>query len=135
MIRTALLWFALTVAAGALILTVKVTGWWPELWQMRIPHIEAGLMGWFLLLVMGTAWWILPRKVWKEHQRGHPAWAWSAYVLLNGGMISIMLNFTGSLIASIGVATYFGAIICFIVGIWPRVISVKDELRKRASTG
>ena len=128
MIRTALIWLVLTVTAGALLLTVKTTGWWPEGWTMRAPHIEAGLVGWFLLLIMGVAWWMLPRIPWWHYRRGHPVLAWSAYSLLNAGMVLIMLNPAAVILGRIGVVLYVVAIISFVAGIWPRAVSLREKL-------
>lgn len=130
MIRTSLIWLVLTVTAGAVLLTVKATGWWPEGWDMRMPHIEAGLVGWFLMLIMGVAWWMLPRIPWQHHRRGHPLWAWGAYALLNLGMILLMASPGGSVISGAGSGMYIAATGAFAVGIWPRITSLREKLEK-----
>lgn len=130
-IRIALIWLVITAIAGAMMLTTKATGWQPRMWQMRMPHIEAGLVGWFLLLIKGVAWYMLPRRITHDHPRGHPALAWSSLILINLGMILTMILPPGTFGAISGTIFYVVAIICFVIAIWPRVASTEMLFGKR----
>jgi len=52
-------------------------------WAFRTTHVHLGVLGFFFSLVMGVAFWMMPRPggLRQEHQEA------AAFVLLNAGLI------------------------------------------------
>lgn len=82
-IRAALLYLALGFTIGALILWNKGAPLHPQLWRLLPAHIDFLLFGWTVQLILGVAYWILPRF---QRRRGNPSLAWLAFALLNLGV-------------------------------------------------
>ena len=85
LIRAALLYLLFGFTFGALILIQKGTNLFPTTWRLLPLHIEFLLFGWTLQLIMGTAFWILPRFK-LGAPRGSEGLVWAAYALLNTGI-------------------------------------------------
>jgi hypothetical protein len=89
-VRTALLHLAAGFTVGGLLLWHKGLPLHPALWRLLPAHIELLLLGWTLNLALGVAYWILPR-----YKAGPPRGAdwpvWLAYLLLNGGIVTVCL--------------------------------------------
>ena len=82
-IRAALLYLAVGVTVGSLLLGHKGLPFYPWLWRLLPLHVEFLLFGWTVQLVMGVAFWIFPR-FWRS--RGNALPAWIAFGLLNVGV-------------------------------------------------
>ena len=87
-IRTALVYLGLGFTWGALMLSQKGVPLDTAVWRMLPMHIEFVLAGWTMQLAMGVAFWILPRFS-RGSARGNESLAWTAYVLLNVGVLSV----------------------------------------------
>ena len=122
-IRTSMFYLAFGFTLGGLLLFNKGIPVNPLIWSLLPAHIEAVLIGWTVLLVMGMAFWILPRFP-KPHVRGNEYLAWGALILINGGIWSLILGsyqsdaawFTlgGRVLEAVG-------ILAFVLHAWPRV--------------
>ena len=88
MIRTALLYLGLGFTWGALMLYQKGAPLEPGLLRLLPLHIEFVLVGWTVQLAMGIAFWILPRFA-RGAVRGNEGLVRVAYILLNGGVLSV----------------------------------------------
>lgn len=88
--RTALVHLVAGFTLGALLLSHKGVPLHPALWQLLPAHIELLLLGWTLNLVLGVAYWILPRYK-TGPRRGSEGPVWLAYGLLNGGIAAVCL--------------------------------------------
>jgi len=122
-IRASLIYFAIGITIGALILIEKGTAWDPQLWRLLPVHIELVLLGWMLQLVMGVAYWILPRSG-LPPVRKRPALATAAFVLLNLGIllhVYDILLVSGNTLLFISRLLELIALLAFLVHIWPRV--------------
>jgi len=122
-IRSALIYLALGFTLGGLLLANK--GWplasW--MWSLLPSHIEFVMIGWTLQLVMGVAFWILPRFS-REPRRGNMPLAWASYGLLNVGIalsigITLFPGVTG--LALLARLAQVGAVLAFAIHAWPRV--------------
>ncbi|MCB9136616.1 MAG: hypothetical protein H6636_14420 [Anaerolineales bacterium] len=122
-IRSALIYLLFGFTLGAFILTEKGTALIPTAWQLLPAHIEALLFGWTIQLILGTAFWILPRFP-QEPKRGNEKVIWGVYILLNLGILLVavgsfflihsLLFFAGRLLE--------GCAVClFVIAISPRV--------------
>lgn len=129
-IRAALIYFCAGISLGSLLLLQKALPLDARLWLLRPVHIETMLTGWTIQLVMGVAYWMFPRFA-QSPRRGHPAWPWLAFVLLNAGILMIIL---GTYFPSIvpaplaGRALQFAAVACFAWHLLPRVRAFGDSL-------
>ena len=120
-IRSALVYLALGVTCGALLLANKGVSLSPLVWRLLPVHIEFLLMGWILQLIMGVGFWILPRF---HSARGNVRAAWLAYVLLNMGVLLAGLGPTlgaSQFVALLGRSAEAGAALAFALHAWPRV--------------
>jgi len=124
-IRTALLHLVVGFTLGALILVQKGTSVLPAAWRLLPAHIEILVFGWTVQLIVGTAFWILPRHA-KAQKRGNEGLVWLAYGLLNAGILLAVFSpllpgsgwvlLTGRLAEALGLGA-------FAANAWPRVKS------------
>ncbi len=84
-VRLSLLYLALGFSLGALLLFHKGIPFAPILWAFLPLHIESLMAGWTLQLVIGVAFWILPRFA-SPPKRGNEKLAWLSVIFLNGGI-------------------------------------------------
>jgi hypothetical protein len=119
-VRISLLYLAFGFTLGALMLWHKAYPLHPLLWRVLPMHMEILLVGWFVNLALGVAFWILPR--WQT-QRGDVRPAWAALVLLNLGVWLVALapwiggngaTLAGRTLEALGAAA-------FALHAWPRV--------------
>ena len=125
LIRAALLYLLLGFTIGALILIQKGTNLFPEVWQLLPLHIETLLFGWTLQLIMGTAFWILPRFA-QEPKRGNEKLVGGAFVLLNLGLgfvVGSVVFPDASWLFFLGRLAELAGVGAFVVNAWPRVKS------------
>lgn len=123
MIRAALLYLLTGFSFGGLLLINKGIPLNPGLWSLLPAHIEFLLMGWTFQLVMGMAFWILPRFS-RGPKRGNVALAWTSFGLLNLGVLILGI---GPLIENSPSLTFIGrfaeilAALTFFFHAWPRI--------------
>lgn len=120
-VRAALLYLALGFTLGGLMLGNKGLPLSPLFWRLLPAHIECLLMGWTVQLMMGVAFWILPRF---QGQRGNEKPAWAAFFLLNAGVL--LAGFGPTLALSgwtmvAGRAAEVAAVAAFAIHAWPRI--------------
>jgi hypothetical protein len=122
-LRLALLYFMTGFTLGALMLANKGLGFNPALWSLLQAHIDFLLWGWTLQLLIGVAFWILPRFS-KAPRRGNVKLAWTAVILLNAGIwidgvSPFLLHF--SYLNLLGRGLLILAAMAFTLHAWPRV--------------
>jgi hypothetical protein len=121
-IRAALVYLVLGFTLGALLLVNKAIGFSAGIWRWLPVHLEILLVGWFVQLVMGVAYWIFPRFGMTRVARGRESLAWLALVLVNVG---VWLAASGWLAANsaamvAGRAAELAAAVLLAVNIWSR---------------
>lgn len=84
-IRTALIYLSLGFTFGGLMLFNKGISIMPAVWSLLPAHIEFLLIGWTIQLMLGVAFWILPRFS-HGPARGREEIAWISYFLINAGI-------------------------------------------------
>ncbi len=122
-IRSSFLYMVAGLAAGTVLLVHKGLGLNPQLWRLLPLHIEFLLLGWMLQLVLGVAYWILPRFP-DPPVRGRVRTAWTAFTLLNAGVLLAGLAPTlaaGTTLRAAGRALELGAALAFAFHAWPRI--------------
>jgi cbb3-type cytochrome oxidase subunit 1 len=86
LVRSALVFLAAGLTVGAAILAGRGLGGGPWLARLIPLHAEFLLVGWTVQLVLGVAYWILPRLP-AGAERGNPALGWVSYWVLNAGVL------------------------------------------------
>lgn len=122
-IRASLLYFMLGSTFGGLLLWNKGIPLEPAIWSLRPLHVEFMLFGWMLQLVIGVAYWILPRHT-SEPKRGHPLGAWGSLLMLNLGILLVGLSGCTRLAAGgvvLGRFLELGGALGFALNAWPRI--------------
>ncbi len=122
-IRAALSYLVAGFALGALLLIDKAFGVHPRTWSWLPAHIEFLLLGFMLQLVMGVAYWILPRFR-NPPVRGRSDAAWVALALLNAGVFTVSLSAPlglPPLVSLLGRCSEAGSALAFALHAWPRV--------------
>jgi hypothetical protein len=130
-IRTALAWFAIGFVWAAVIMLIKVADR-TELRQAFITgHAHILLVGFFVNIVMGVAFWMFPRP--PDRKLNEPA-AVVAYALLNIGLVMRLAvewahaeyggQLYGAILGTSGVLQALGGLL-FLAVIWPRVRAVR----------
>lgn len=84
-IRAALVYLLLGFTFGALMLANKGIPFAPWLWNLLPSHVDFLLVGWTAQLILGVAFWILPR--FSGGSRGNVRLAAAAILLLNAGVL------------------------------------------------
>lgn len=122
-IRASLLYLLIGFTFGSLLLFNKGLPLHPLIWGLLAAHIETLLFGWTVLLVMGMAFWILPRFP-KPPVRGNENLAWGAFILVNMGIVCLALGSFlsgGAWLTLAGRAVEAVGVLAFAAHAWPRV--------------
>ncbi len=128
-VRASLIYFALGFTLGAILLSNKGLAFYPPTWRLLPIHIEILMMGWFVQLAAGVAFWILPRLS-GSAPRGNERLVWLSFWLVNLGIGLVILEaiisvpallISGRLVELIGV-------LAFVAGSWKRVKGFKGKL-------
>ena len=122
MIRTALIYLAVGFFIGGLMLFNKAVLLDGAIFRLPPIHVDLLMFGWTMQLIMGTAFWILPRFE-KPPKYGRVVLVRAAFVLLNAGVMTAVIgqwiNQAGIIL--IGRVILLVAVLCFVVHIAPRV--------------
>jgi hypothetical protein len=122
LVRAALVHLILGFTLGALLLVNKATGLTAAIWRWLPVHLEILLVGWFVQLVMGVAYWIFPRFGMTRAARGREGLAWLALVLVNAGVWLAAIGWVESVsaIMVVGRMAELAAAGVLAVNIWSR---------------
>lgn len=121
-IRTALVYLLVGSTFGGLILANKGIPFLPILWVLLPIHIEVLFSGWMMELVMGVAFWILPRFS-SGAPRGNEWFSWLSYICLNGGILLLAIETfkSNGWMAPVGKSLIWVAALFFLAGNWKRI--------------
>ena len=89
MIRLSLVYLLISVLLGGLIIIHKAIDLHPMLWSLLPVHFELAIWGWLVQFVMGTAYWMFPKKL-EGQRRGPTKPAWAMIVLFNSGLFLLV---------------------------------------------
>ncbi len=119
-IRLACVYFGVGITAGALMLANKGVAFLPHAGRWLPVHFHVMLFGWTIQLVIGVAYWILP-KFRGGTSRGNDALAIAALVLVNmGTLVGCAASLFGA-VATVAFGIQAAAAVCFALHVWPRV--------------
>jgi hypothetical protein len=128
-LRGGLLYLAIGVIPGGLILLQKGTGWFPTLWVLLPAHTYLVLIGGLSQCTLGVCYWIFPRFG-GGASRGNTTLAWCSYITLNAALGLVVLHPLLQVLygdgaahvafASAGTLQVLAAL-TFVWHIWPRI--------------
>jgi cbb3-type cytochrome oxidase subunit 1 len=135
-IRAALIHLMIGFLMGGLLLTQKGVPIGVWVWRLRPAHIDLMILGWTLQLIMGVAFFALPRFSPPASRYGATALGWWSLILLNSGLVISAITET-LVIRLIGKAAIGLAISCYLLMIWPRVkpLSISSSSTKTQDKG
>lgn len=129
LIRAGLVYLVLTGVLGVLFFMTPTLAV-----AFRTTHIHLGVLGFFLSMVMGVAYWLMPRPGGVRQERSE---AWTFY-LLNSGLVLRTIaeplqrlggpDWLGEVSIGAGVLL-LSAIVVFVVAMWARV-KTAEEIRR-----
>jgi len=76
----------------------------------------------------------------KEESFQNQKWSWLTYILLNSGLILRLISepmilqseaYFWKVLLTISAVLQFVAVICYVIEIWPRVLSIKQRRKKK----
>lgn len=131
-IKIGLLYFAVGLMMGAMLLAQPVMGWSPSLHVLRPVYLHFLFIGWVTQLIMGVGYWMFPKQS-KEKPRGSEWLGWAVLILLNVGMVFRAIGEPMMLLApqaGLGwmVAT---ASTCLLLAGWGFIINTWGRIKER----
>ncbi len=135
MIRAALIDMGIGFLFGALILWHKGSPIAPWIWRLLNLHIELMIFGWTMQIIMGTAFFVLPRFGYQKKRYGAERLGWLSFYLLNFGILTTAISywFAAVELALFGRVLTITAVVAYVVMIWPRVKPFAIEASSRLS--
>lgn len=127
MIRLSLLYLLISASIGGLILSHKAIDIHPMIWGLLPFHYELAVWGWLVQFVMGTAYWMFPKKL-EGERRGPILPAWVMIILFNIGLLILSTSTFNTAIdwpALAGRSLMTIAILIFITLIWQRIVTYR----------
>ncbi|PJF41060.1 MAG: hypothetical protein D6737_00475 [Chloroflexi bacterium] len=123
LVRAALLHMGVGFLFGALILFHKGLPLYNWIWRLLNLHTELMIFGWTMQLVMGVAFFALPRLSGRDNRYGAEQLGWWSFYLLNGGVILTAFGrwFTINILMLSGRFFVLIAVMLYVRMIWPRV--------------
>ncbi len=121
-VHSSLVYLAIGFTLGAILLINKAMAINTLLWNLLPVHAEVLLIGWFIQLTIGVAYWILPRLSGKQ-PRGNTQLVMLAFWLINLGILlatlAALTNFQALL--PVGRLMELGGVLAFMSASWKRV--------------
>lgn len=123
MIRASLINMGIGFLCGAMLLFHKGIALYPWIWKLLNPHIELMIFGWTMQLIMGVAFFILPRFSHRKNRYGAEYLGWWSFFFLNAGvcLTAIAYFFSWYIGIVFGQLLVLFSVLAFIVMIWSRV--------------
>jgi hypothetical protein len=81
-----MLYFAVALLLGAILLAQPLAGWSPTLQLLRPVYLHFLFIGWVTQLIMGVGYWMFPKHS-KAKPRGNEWLGWTVLILINVGMV------------------------------------------------
>lgn len=85
-IKIGMLYLAVGLLMGGVLLLQPVVGWSPSLQAFRPVYLHFLFIGWVTQLIMGVGYWMFPKRS-KENPRGSERVGWAVLILLNVGLV------------------------------------------------
>lgn len=125
-IRWSLIQLSIASTIGLLLLISKATGEWMHVWTIRPLHTEGMWFGWIINLVLGTAWWIMPKRLDLADKYGNQVLGWVSFVFIQGDWLYRVFIDAYQAPNFVRLLPLLG-MISFVIGIWPRLKHIIHE--------
>lgn len=134
-IKTGLIYFLVAIIFRLLLDVFQIL----PAFILRPLFWHALMLGWITQIIMGVSMWMFPGRT-KEEGFEAQKLAWLTYICLNSGLV---LRFISSPLVSFYHQTFWeiilaasavlllGAIIFFVMELWPRVMSKQQQRERR----
>jgi len=128
-IKSALIYFVLSLIVGVLIQARPAISLPPEIISLRPTYFHLLTVGWITQLIIGVGYWMFP-KYSKEKPRGSDRLAWATFILINLGLILRAISEPMVAIQSkpdlgwlLALSAVFQVIAgwLFVINTWPRI--------------
>ena len=128
-VKTSLIYLVAGMLIAAANASQSLLDWPPLLVALRPVYIHFLIVGWCAQMIFGVMYWMFP-KFTKEKPRGSERLGWSAYILLNTGLL---LRAIGEPLLAVEPTMNAGWLLllsaifqctaawCVMVNTWPRV--------------
>src|SRR5699024_6052903 len=133
-IKAGMAFFVLSLVTGLIteINLAALPAMGPVFWHML-------MVGWITQIIFGVSIWMFPGRNRKEGLKAQK-WGWLTFIFLNGGLLRVIsepavtistseiwrIVLTGSALLQLLAA------ITYLIEMWPRIISKKQQRKKRA---
>lgn len=136
-LKTGLVYFLGALLVGILLQVdgLGVPNLVPMFWHML-------MVGWITQIIMGVSLWMFPGRI-KEESFQNQKWAWLTYGFLNLGLIQRFVSEPMIILSEgdrwkvllvISAILQFVAVLCYVIEIWPRVLSKAQRRKKKKSS-
>lgn len=129
MIRLSLIWLLISALAGGILLSHKALFLHPATWALLPVHYELAIWGWMVQFVIGTAYWIFPKKL-EDMRRGPVIPAWVMVFFYNTGVLLLAASGFIETVAGIALSgrlLILIALLLFAWLIWQRVVTYRNR--------
>jgi hypothetical protein len=131
-IKTALLYLALALGLGLLLAARAAFDLPAEFAAFSPVFFHVLMVGWAAQLIFGMLFWMLP-KYSKEQPRGNEPLAWSAYILINVGLV---LRIIGEPMNMVQAEWYLGGLLVVsavlqLIGGWAFILTAWSRVKER----
>lgn len=135
MVRASLIYMGIGFFFGALLLHHKGIPIYDWTWKLLPAHIELMIFGWTMQLVMGIAFFILPRFAQRDNRYGAEYLGWWSFYLLNGGicLTAVAQSFVIDDFILSGRLLVLLAVVTYVAMVWQRVKPLGGEAASQNS--
>lgn len=131
-IKIGLLYFALGLSMGVVLLAQPVMNWSPNLQVLRPVYLHFLFIGWVTQVIMGVGYWMFPKES-KEKPRGREWLGWLVFIMLNLGMLFRTIGEPAVILmpdANLG-WTLVIASVCLLISGWGFILNTWGRIKER----
>ncbi len=131
-IKIGMLYFAIGLMLGAMLLMQPVLSWSSALQTLRPVYLHFLFIGWITQLIMGVGYWMFPKQS-KEKPRGSERLGWAVFILLNVGLVLRAIGEPAVVIApqaGLGWITA-AASVCLLLAGWGFIFNTWGRIKER----
>ena len=131
-IKIGMLYFALGLSVGSIMLAQPVMGWSAQLQVLRPVYLHFLFIGWVTQIIMGVGYWMFP-KYSKEKPRGNERLGWAVLISLNIGLVLRAIGEPAIILApqaNLGWTLAFASIFLLFAG-WGFIFNTWGRIKER----
>jgi putative Mn2+ efflux pump MntP len=131
-IKVGMVYLAIGLTIGALLLAQPVMGWSSGLQVLRPVYLHFLFIGWVTQLIMGVGYWMFPKRS-KESPRGSERLGWAVLILLNAGLVLRAIGEPAVVLfpeARLGWTVVFASL-CLLLAGWGFILNSWGRIKER----